>query len=83
MQFVRSIGALVFIIMMIYLLCMITEEVMTPSIEPEQITHFNTVAARMILAALPESIRDAFERRAAAIEYPVEAVLEMAFMKCF
>ena len=53
-------------------------EVMTPSIEPEQITHLNPVAARMILAALPEPIRNAFERRAAAIEYPVEAVLEMA-----
>lgn len=26
----------------------------------------------------PEPIRDALERRAAAIEYPVEAVLEMA-----
>lgn len=31
-----------------------------------------------ILAALPDKIRFAFERRAAEIEYPVEAVLEMA-----
>ena len=58
-----------------------------------QIEHLSPVATRMILAALPDKIRQAFERRAAEIElaqgsrrsflrrsleYPVEAVLEMA-----
>ncbi|MEM8503524.1 MAG: hypothetical protein AAF716_10275 [Cyanobacteria bacterium P01_D01_bin.1] len=32
----------------------------------------------MILVALPEPVREAFGRRAADINYPVEAVLEMA-----
>jgi hypothetical protein len=36
------------------------------------------VAARMMLAAFPIHIREAFERRAQEIDYPVEAVLEMA-----
>jgi hypothetical protein len=51
---------------------------MRPNIEPEPIGHLDPVAARMILAALPDPIREAFERRAAAIDYPIEAVLEMA-----
>lgn len=46
--------------------------------QPEVIEHLSPVVARMILVALPETIREAFERRAAEIEYPVEAVLEMA-----
>ncbi len=46
--------------------------------DQETTEHLSPVAARMILAALPEKIREAFERRAAEIEYPVEAVLEMA-----
>jgi hypothetical protein len=45
---------------------------------PENIEHLSPVAARMILAAFPEHIRAAFERRAGEIDYPVEAVLEMA-----
>ncbi|WNZ24416.1 hypothetical protein HJG54_17175 [Leptolyngbya sp. NK1-12] len=49
-----------------------------PTLEPEIIEHLNPVAARMMLAALPASIREAFERRAAEIDYPIEAVLEMA-----
>ncbi len=48
--------------------------------EPEIIDHLNPVAARMILAALPVPIRESFERRAAEIEYPIEAVLEMALV---
>jgi hypothetical protein len=32
----------------------------------------------MMLAAFPDHIREAFERRAKDIDYPVEAVLEMA-----
>jgi hypothetical protein len=46
--------------------------------EPESIEHLNPVAARMMLAAFPPHIREAFERRAKEIDYPVEAVLEMA-----
>lgn len=46
--------------------------------EAETIEHLSPVAARMMLAALPDHIRQAFERRAEEIDYPVEAVLEMA-----
>lgn len=49
-----------------------------PTLEPEIAEHLNPVAARMMLAALPAAIRESFERRAAAIDYPIEAVLEMA-----
>lgn len=51
---------------------------MQPIAEQETTEHLSPVAARMILAALPAKIRESFERRAAEIEYPVEAVLEMA-----
>ena len=40
--------------------------------------HLNPVAARMMLAAFPSHIQEAFKRRAKEIDYPVEAVLEMA-----
>jgi hypothetical protein len=46
--------------------------------EAETIEHLSPIAARMMLAALPNHIREAFERRAQAIDYPVEAILEMA-----
>jgi hypothetical protein len=51
-------------------------ESLTPT--PENIEHLSPIAARMILAAFPDHIRSAFERRAQDINYPVEAVLEMA-----
>jgi hypothetical protein len=51
---------------------------MPPIVEQETTEHLSPVVARMILVALPDHIREAFERRAAEIEYPVEAVLEMA-----
>lgn len=51
---------------------------MQPLTEPETIEHLSPAAARMMLAALPTPVREAFERRAAQIEYPIEAVLEMA-----
>jgi flagellar motor switch protein FliG len=51
---------------------------MQPTVEQETLEHLSPVAARMILAALPDKVREAFERRAADIEYPIEAVLEMA-----
>ena len=48
------------------------------SLAPDNIEHLSPIAARMILAALPDYIREAFERRAENIDYPVEALLEMA-----
>ena len=49
------------------------------SMADEEITeHLSPVAAQMILAALPDKLKEAFERRAARSEYPIEAVLEMA-----
>jgi hypothetical protein len=44
----------------------------------ETIEHLHPVAARMILAAFPIHVREAFERRSKEIDYPIEAVLEMA-----
>ncbi|MBE9013978.1 hypothetical protein IQ250_27690 [Pseudanabaenaceae cyanobacterium LEGE 13415] len=52
---------------------------MQPPTEVETLEHPSPVAARMMLAALPDSIREAFERRAQQIDYPIEAVVEMAF----
>ncbi len=46
--------------------------------EAETIEHLSPVAARMMLAAFPTHIREAFERRSQEIDYPIEAVLEMA-----
>jgi hypothetical protein len=43
---------------------------MTPNLEPKPIEPLDPVAARMILAALPDPIREGFERRAATIDYP-------------
>jgi hypothetical protein len=50
----------------------------SPSPETETIEHLSPVAARMMLAALPVHIRESFERRAKEIDYPIEAILEMA-----
>jgi hypothetical protein len=44
----------------------------------ETVEHLSPVAARMMLAAFPAHIRESFERRAQEIDYPIEAVLEMA-----
>ncbi|WP_373547140.1 hypothetical protein [Chamaesiphon sp.] len=52
--------------------------VKSSSSEPESIEHLNPVAGRMMLAAFPIQVREAFERRAKEIDYPVAAVLEMA-----
>ena len=38
--------------------------------------------AKIILGRLPERIRTALIARATEIEYPIEAVVEMAFTKC-
>jgi hypothetical protein len=45
----------------------------------ETIEHLHPVAARMMLAAFPVHVREAFERRSKEIDYPIEAVLETAF----
>jgi hypothetical protein len=42
------------------------------------VEQLSPTAAQNILANLPERIREAFLARAAEINYPVEAVLEMA-----
>lgn len=44
----------------------------------DQIHHLDAETARAFLERLPHHIREAFYSRAAAIEYPVEAVLESA-----
>jgi hypothetical protein len=44
----------------------------------ETIEHLHPVAARMMSAAFPVHVREAFERRSKEIDYPIEAVLEMA-----
>lgn len=46
--------------------------------DPKAIEPLSPVAARMMLAAFPPHIAAAFERRAKDIDYPIEAVLEMA-----
>ena len=51
---------------------------MSLSISTKTSEHLSPVVAQMILVALPEPVREAFERRAADIDYPVETVLEMA-----
>jgi hypothetical protein len=38
----------------------------------------DTTACQVFLQAMPDSIREALLQRAAEIEYPIEAVLEMA-----
>jgi hypothetical protein len=43
----------------------------------------NPVAAQMMLAAFPTHVREAFERRAKKINYPIEAFLEMAIAGFF
>jgi DNA-binding transcriptional ArsR family regulator len=45
---------------------------------PEKIKHLDADTARAFLEKLPDPIRLAFLSRAAAINYPVEAVLESA-----
>jgi hypothetical protein len=44
----------------------------------EQIQHLDAATAIAFLEKLPKHIRDAFYARAAAIDYPIEAVLESA-----
>jgi hypothetical protein len=46
--------------------------------QPVTSEHLTPVAAQAILASLPDRIRVAFTDRAAEINYPVEAVIEMA-----
>lgn len=44
----------------------------------EPIQHLDAATAIAFLEQLPQHIRDAFYARAAAINYPIEAVLESA-----
>jgi hypothetical protein len=51
----------------------------TISPDPEQLNqHLSPVAAKMILAALPEHVQRALLAHSAETEYPIEMVLEMA-----
>ncbi|MFM2430981.1 MAG: hypothetical protein RLZZ511_2194 [Cyanobacteriota bacterium] len=43
----------------------------SPIPEAETIEHLSLIAARMMLVALPTHIREAFERRAKEIDYPM------------
>lgn len=47
-------------------------------VELETNEHLSPIADQMMLAAFPPHVREAFERRAKDIDYPIEAVLEMA-----
>jgi hypothetical protein len=52
---------------------------LTVSPEPEQSSqHLSPVAAKMILAALPDHIQRALLAYGSETEYPIEMVLEMA-----
>jgi len=46
--------------------------------QSQTIQHLDPATAQTILKALPEHVRKAYLDHAAEIEYPVEAVLEMA-----
>ncbi|NEQ96079.1 MAG: hypothetical protein F6K30_05030 [Cyanothece sp. SIO2G6] len=43
-----------------------------------QLEHLSPEAANRLLEAVPAYVKEAFHRRAAEIEYPIEAVVEMA-----
>lgn len=52
---------------------------MEPPASPGQpVGHLDPEVAQMLLEALPQPIREAYERHAADINYPVWAVFEMA-----
>lgn len=54
-------------------------QTLSDSPSPEQsIEHLSPIAAKMILAALPERIQQGLLAHAAVTEYPIEMVLEMA-----
>jgi hypothetical protein len=45
---------------------------------PESLEHLSPIAAKMILAALPEHIQQALLAHVSETQYPLELVLEMA-----
>jgi len=47
-------------------------------IQTVQLEHLSAEAAQQILDAVPLYVKEAFYRRAAEIEYPIEAIVEMA-----
>ncbi|HIK15389.1 MAG TPA: hypothetical protein IGS53_08930 [Leptolyngbyaceae cyanobacterium M33_DOE_097] len=51
---------------------------MEPFTSENLVTHLDPEVAQSLLESLPQHIREAYERRAAKIEYPVWAVLEIA-----
>ena len=42
------------------------------------IEHLSKQSAQQLMEAVPDYVKDAFERRAAEIDYPLEALVEMA-----
>jgi hypothetical protein len=50
--------------------------------QPKLLEQISAADAAIILERLPERIRTAMITRATEIEYPIEAVVEMAFTKC-
>ncbi len=53
-------------------------QAITTSQRPEQTEHLSPIAAKMLLAALPEHIQRALLAHAVETDYPLEVVLEMA-----
>jgi hypothetical protein len=53
---------------------MVSQTVMDEHLSPE--------LANVLLQGMPEKIRSGLEARAKAMDYPVWAVIEMAFTKC-
>ena len=50
--------------------------------QTQPLEQISAVDAEIILERLPERIRSAMIARATEIEYPIEAVVEMAFTEC-
>jgi hypothetical protein len=53
-------------------------QTVSSSHSPNSEEHLNPIAAKMILAALPNPIQRALLAHAAETQYPVELILEMA-----
>jgi hypothetical protein len=53
-------------------------QTVSPSPSPDSEEHLNPIAAKMILAALPNHIQRALLAHSAETQYPIELILEMA-----
>jgi hypothetical protein len=50
--------------------------------QPITSEHLSATAAQSFLESVPEKIRVAIQAYALEMEYPIEAVVEMAFTEC-